>query len=407
MQIVTVTELARVLKEVLEGDPRLQLVLVRGELANCKLHPSGHFYFTLRDETTQIRGVMFRSRARLMNFAPKDGDAVLVTGQVAFYESGGQVQLYAEGIEQVGIGAELLRLQELKARLEAEGLFRLERKRPLPLLPRRVGVVTSASGAALRDILQIGRRRHPRMDFVIAPARVQGQGAAGEIVAALGRLARSRRVDVIIVGRGGGAQEDLSAFNDETVVRAVAACPVPVVAAVGHETDVTLVDFVADQRAPTPSAAAEIVVPPYFELMARLGELRGRLDSGLRRVAEERRRRLLLLTSRGPLRRPEEIVRMRRDRLQALHRVAQHIGRGALRERTAQLREMAARLAGLSPLAPLERGYALLLREGRPVRDVGELAPGDEVQLRLRGGTADARIERTHEEEIGRARDVV
>lgn len=237
MQIVTVTELARVLKEVLEGDERLQFILVRGELQNCKLHPSGHFYFTLRDETSQIRGVMFRSRARLLTFAPKDGDAVLITGQVAFYEQGGQVQLYAEAIEQVGIGAELLRLQELRARLQAEGLFSDERKRPLPLVPRRIGVVTSASGAALRDIIQVGRRRHPRIDFVVSPTRVQGQGAAQEIVAALARLVRRRRVDVIIIGRGGGGQEDLSAFNDEAVVRAVAGCPVPVVAAVGHETD--------------------------------------------------------------------------------------------------------------------------------------------------------------------------
>lgn len=407
MQIVTVTELARVLKEVLEGDERLQFILVRGELQNCKLHPSGHFYFTLRDETSQIRGVMFRSRARLLTFAPKDGDAVLITGQVAFYEQGGQVQLYAEAIEQVGIGAELLRLQELRARLQAEGLFSDERKRPLPLVPRRIGVVTSASGAALRDIIQVGRRRHPRIDFVVSPARVQGQGAAQEIVAALARLVRRRRVDVIIIGRGGGGQEDLSAFNDEAVVRAVAGCPVPVVAAVGHETDFTLVDFAADRRAPTPSAAAEICVPSYFEWMARVGELRGRLEGGLRRVAQERRRRLQMLTTRGPLRRPEEIVRGRRDRLAALQRVAQHMGRVAVSERRAVLRELTARLQGLSPLGPLERGYALVLRDGQPIEGISALLVGDRVELRLRKGSADARIEALHEEEFPFGRDVV
>lgn len=407
MQIVTVGELARILKAALEGEPRLQLVIVRGELMNCKMHPSGHFYFSLRDDAAQIRGVMFRSRARLLPFAPRDGDAVLVTGQVSFYEQGGQVQIYAEAIEQVGIGAELLRLQELRERLAAEGLFSAERKRPLPLVPRRVGVVTSPSGAALRDIIQVGRRRHPRVDFLLAPARVQGQGAAQEIVLALGRLGRSGRVDVIIVGRGGGAQEDLSAFNDEAVVRAVAACPVPVVAAVGHETDATLVDFAADRRAPTPSAAAEICIPPYFEWMARVAELRGRLDSGLRRVARERRSRLQLLTARGPLRRPEELVRARRDRLQALWRVAEHIGLGALQERRTALREMALRLAALSPLGPLERGYALLLREGRPVASIRGLSAGDRVELRLHGGSAQARIESLLEEEIGRVPDVL
>ncbi len=400
MEILGVFEVARLLTGIMEAEQRLRLVCIRGELANCKAHPSGHFYFSLKDERAQLRGVMFRSRFRGVRFQPKDGDMVLVTGQVSFYEPAGQVQIYAEEIEQLGLGAQLVRLQELKARLEAEGLFRPERKRPLPLIPRRVGVVTSASGAALRDILQIARRRHPAIDLVVAPARVQGQGAAEEIVRQLGRIARRPGVDVVIVGRGGGGQEDLSAFNEESLVRAVAACPVPVVSAVGHETDFTLVDFAADQRAPTPSAAAELCVPVYLELLSHVRELRLRAEGAARRGISDRKRRVLALAGRPPLRRPQDIVQMRADRLMQDLRLLHHLGRTAAMRRRTALSGLYYRLQGLDPKAPLRRGYALVLKEGAPVSKVQELLAGDEVVLRFQDGQAHSRIERVAQGEM-------
>jgi exodeoxyribonuclease VII large subunit len=393
MEILSVGEVARILGGVLEAEPRLRLLCVRGELGSVKAHPSGHFYFTLKDESAQIRGVMFRSRFRNVAFSPKDGDMVLVTGQVAFYQAGGQVQIYAEELEQLGLGAQLMRLKELKARLEAEGLFRPERKRPLPLLPRKVGIVTSSSGAALRDILQITRRRHPGQDVVVAPARVQGQGAAAEVVRALRRLAGHPGVDVIIVGRGGGSQEDLDAFNDEALVRAVAACPVPVVSAVGHETDFTLVDFAADQRAPTPSAAAELAVPVQRELALRIWELRQRLGQGLRRSAERRRDRLAAALQRWPMRRPQELLLRRRERVQAAARLLGHVGRGDALRRRARLQAVQGRLGGLDPRGPLRRGYAMVTKDGRGVTGIRDLLPGDRIEVHLADGQASATIE--------------
>jgi exodeoxyribonuclease VII large subunit len=404
VEILGVFEVARLLTGIMEAEPRLRLVCIRGELANCKAHPSGHFYFSLKDEHAQLRGVMFRSRFRTVAFTPKDGDMVLVTGQVSFYEPAGQVQIYAEQLEQVGLGAQLLRLEELKRRLEAEGLFRAERKRPLPLVPRKVGVVTSASGAALRDIIQVARRRHPSVDLVVAPARVQGQGAAEEITRQLMRIARHPGVDVVIVGRGGGGQEDLSAFNDEALVRAVAACPVPVVSAVGHETDFTLVDFAADRRAPTPSAAAEITVPNFLELLARVRELRARSEAGVRREVLSRRRLVGALAGRPPLRRPLDIVQARRDRLSHDLRLLAHLGKSGSIRRRANLTELRLRLQALDPTGPLERGYALVLKEGTPVARTEGLSVGDEVRLRFWDGSAQARVERVAR---GEAQDVV
>lgn len=404
MEILGVFEVARLLTGLMEAEPRLRLICIRGELANAKAHPSGHFYFTLKDERAQLRGVMFRSRFQRVAFAPKDGDMVLVTGQVAFYEPGGQVQVYAEALDQIGLGAQLLRLQELKAKLEGEGLFRPERKRPLPLLPRKVGIVTSASGAALRDIIQVARRRHPAIDLVIAPARVQGLGAADEVARQLQRIACQPGVDVVIVGRGGGGQEDLSAFNEESLVRAVAASPVPVVSAVGHETDFTLVDFVADHRAPTPSAAAEICVPMYLELLARVRELHARAEGGLRRDLSERRRRVRSLAGRGPLRRPLDIVQARRDRLAQDLRLMHHLGRTAAKTRRLGLSSLWYRLQALDPQSPLRRGYALVVRDGAAIAGVSSLKAGEDVTLRFHDGSAEARIERVAQ---GETEDVV
>ena len=236
-------------------------VAVEGELSNCKLWHTGHLYFTLKDAGAQIRGVMFRSAVRQLKFKAEDGQHVVARGRISVYDAKGEYQLVCEALEPKGLGALQLAFEQLKKRLDAAGLFDPARKRPLPVLPRKIGVVTSLDGAAIRDILSVLAKRYPQAHVVIRPARVQGEGAAQDIARGLQMIARVEGVDVVIVGRGGGSIEDLWAFNEEIVARAIAACPVPVISAVGHETDVTIADFVADLRAPTPSAAAERVVP--------------------------------------------------------------------------------------------------------------------------------------------------
>ena len=304
MALLSVTELNRLVRELLDAEPLLQGVLVQGELANVRLHSSGHLYFSLRDPAASVRAVMFRSQARQLVFAPQDGMQVICAGRVSLYERDGSYQLYAETLEPAGVGAEYLRLLQLKEKLQAEGLFSQDRKRPLPLLPRRLGVVTSPTGAAIRDILSVARRRYPNLELVVAPVQVQGATASAEIAAAIELLARRGRVDVIVVGRGGGSQEDLAAFNQEEVARAVAASPVPVVAAVGHETDTTLIDLVADRRAATPSAAAELAVPVVAELSAGLQTATGQMQVALDPRLSLGRRQLSAVLGRRVMTRP-------------------------------------------------------------------------------------------------------
>ncbi|NOT45081.1 MAG: exodeoxyribonuclease VII large subunit, partial [Acidobacteria bacterium] len=274
-RVLTVTELTAGIRGLLED--RFADVWVEGEVSNCRVWNTGHMYFTLKDRDAQLKGVMFRSALRLLKFKPQDGLRVVARGRVSVYDPKGEYQIVCEHLEPEGLGALQLAFDQLKQRLAAEGLFAQTRKRDLPTLPRRIGIVTSPDGAALRDIVHVLRRRYPQAHLVIAPTRVQGEGAAIEIARALGAIGRVDGVDVVIVGRGGGSIEDLWAFNEEVVARAIAGCPVPTVSAVGHETDVTIADFVADVRAPTPSAAAEIVV-------ARKDEFTGRIERVSHRV---------------------------------------------------------------------------------------------------------------------------
>ena len=279
-QVLTVTELTASLREVLETT--FPEVWVEGELSNAKVWTTGHLYFTLKDGGSQIKGVMFRSALRYLKFKPEDGMRVVVRGRVSVYDPKGEYQLVGEHMEPHGLGSLQLAFEQLKKKLAAEGLFEQARKRPLPALPRRIGIVTSIDGAALRDIIRILRRRYPNAHLVIAPSRVQGEDAAGEIVRALRQIGRIEGVDVVIIGRGGGSLEDLWAFNEEKVARAIATCRVPVISAVGHETDVTIADFVADLRAPTPSAAAELVVKQKDEFYGHIDRLATRLDGAMR-----------------------------------------------------------------------------------------------------------------------------
>src|SRR3954447_3660085 len=285
-RVFSVTELTVRVRDLLEAE--FFEVWVEGELSNCRVWNTGHLYFTLKDGASQIKGVIFRSALRYLKFKPADGLRVVARGRVSVDEPKGEYQLVCEHLEPHGLGALQLAFDQLKKRLQEEGLFDAARKRPLPALPRKIGIVTSLDGAAIKDILKVLRRRYKNVHVVIRPTRVQGEGAAAEIAAGLRQIVKVPHVDVLIVGRGGGSIEDLWAFNEEVVARAIAAAPVPVISAVGHETDVTIADFVADLRAPTPSAAAEMVVTAKEESCARIERLHGRLEAAMRAGIQRR-----------------------------------------------------------------------------------------------------------------------
>jgi exodeoxyribonuclease VII large subunit len=436
-RVLTVSQLTARIRTLLEE--QFFEIWVEGELSNCKVWNTGHMYFTLKDARAQIRGVMFRSALRSLRFTPKDGLRVVARGRLSVYDPKGEYQLVCEHFEPEGLGARQLAFDQLKERLAKEGLFDRARKRPLPALPRKIGVVTSLEGAAVRDILKVLQRRYRNAHVIIRPARVQGDGAAMEITRALRAIGRVRGVDVVIVGRGGGSIEDLWAFNEEVVARAIAGCPVPTIAAVGHETDVTIADFVADVRAPTPSAAAEIVVARMDDFCARIDRLGERLGASIRnrvRRVEAQVRTLearpgyagfhARLALRGrhvaelghQLRRTLQAqVSIRERRYQRLRLALETFNLrrrlGAIRTRLAtadgrlvaaytrrrhgydaRLRNAAARLESLSPLAVLGRGYAVCWNADRTriVRDAGSVATGDRVRVTLDRGELDCAV---------------
>lgn len=392
--VLTVEELVRAVRGRVEADGMFTGLWVRGELSTYKLHaPSGHRYFTLKGGPVSLRGVLFASAGRSLRFEPDAGMDVLIRGDVTVYERDGSVELIAREMVPAGAGAAYLALEALRKKLETEGLFALERKRPLPVLPRRIGVVTSLSGAALRDVIAVVRRRMPSIDVIVAPCQVQGANASTEVTEALGRIARAD-VDVVIVGRGGGAVEDLSAFNAESVVRAVASLPVPVIAAVGHQTDWTLVDFAADRRAPTPSAAAELAAPDMHVLRRSVLEARVGLMRALRRRHEREELRLAGLLRSAALSRPR--LRLERESLRLAGDVrslqaAMQTRREAAGHRLARSAEA---LEALSPLRVLVRGYAVVRREDRhAVRGIADVQVGDRVWIEVRDGRLGALVD--------------
>ena len=430
-RILTVSELTTEVRTLLED--RFFEIWVEGELSNCRVWNTGHLYFTLKDANAQIKGVMFRSSLRLLRFKPQDGLRVVARGRISVYDPKGEYQIVCEHLEPEGLGALQLAFDQLKQRLAAEGLFDQARKRPLPALPRKIGIVTSLDGAAVRDIINVLRRRYANAHLVIRPTRVQGDGAALDIARGLRAIAKVKGVDVILVGRGGGSIEDLWSFNQEVVARAIAGSPVPVISAVGHETDVTIADFVADLRAPTPSAAAEMVVARKDEFVARIDRLvRGvqaamsmrthRLESKLRALdsksgfagmrghlalrgrhadeltfelqralqaglasRERTYQRLRLTLERFDLRRQLAGVKARLiagdGRLRStIHRKTQTLA--------ARLGSSAARLESLSPLAVLGRGYAVCWNADRTeiVRDASRIEKGSQVLVTIEKG---------------------
>jgi len=375
------------IKADLETNPALQDVWVQGEVSNCRQYASGHWYWTLKEDDASLSCVMWKGIAAKQDVTPEDGSAFNVHGSISFYARGGQLQLYVDRLEVEGIGDLHRRFAQLKAKLEAEGLFDPRLKRPLPRFPRRIGVVTSPDAAALRDLCHVLERRWPSAEVFLAPTRVQGESAPAEIVAALDAIERAG-VDVVIVTRGGGSIEDLWAFNDEAVARAIRACPVPVVAGVGHETDFTIADFVADVRAPTPSAAAEIVAPDARELRLGIDELRLRAGRSLDRRLAVAGERLKGASRRLALASPARTAERRVAALVDLRRRLRSTVVSRLRFANASLEACTMRLEALSPRSVLARGFAHVSRtaDGSTVRSAEDVASGDGIRVQVHSG---------------------
>lgn len=386
--VLTVSEITQVVKNLIEGSEILRQVFVRGEISNFKHHSSGHMYFTLKDEKSQLRSIMFRSRSMLLPFVPENGMKVIAFGYVSVFTKSGEYQLYVEDIEPDGIGALHFAFEKLKTKLEYEGLFDDKNKMPLPFLPRKIGIVTSITGAALRDILTVIKRRYYNIDIVIAPVLVQGEGAPDVICSAIGDLNQFGDLDVIIVGRGGGSIEELWAFNDERVARAIFSSKIPVISAVGHETDFTIADFVADKRAPTPSAAGEIVVPEKISLINGIAQLEYRMVNAMRSFVALRRQRLEYAKKTSAFTRPEGITASYKVMIdQWVDRLHKEI-RYQMEGHRSTIRGSISKLNALNPLAVLERGFSIAMAiNGQIIRKIDDAHEGDALKLIVTDGT--------------------
>jgi exodeoxyribonuclease VII large subunit len=439
--VLSVGELNAKIRDLLENE--LQTIWVEGEISNARVWNTGHLYFTLKDSGSQIKAVMFRSAVRYLKFKPEDGLKVVARGKVSVYDPKGEYQILCEHMEPKGLGSLQQAFEQLKKKLAAEGLFDPARKRLLPALPRRIGIVTSLDGAALRDIVRVLRRRYPNAHLVLSPTRVQGEGAGREVAHAIRKIERIEGVDVVIVARGGGSLEDLWAFNEEVLARVIAACKVPIISGVGHETDFTIADFVADLRAPTPSAAAELVVRRKDEFFGHIDRVCERLDAAMHHRLRRMETRLHMLEARPGYagyrgrvavrgRHVSEMTATLRQRMNQLHarrgrrhdllqraldtfdprhrlaavrtRLVARDGRlqAAVRRRITvtqhRFGSLEARIEGLSPLAVLGRGYSVTWDGGRTriIRDASMLKPGDKVAVAVERGSFDATVDRVN-----------
>jgi exodeoxyribonuclease VII large subunit len=394
-EVLSVSALNREVRELIEDS--LGRVWVEGEISNLARPSSGHIYFSLKDEKAQVRCAMFRQANRRLGFAPTDGLQVLVRGQVSLYEARGDYQLIVEHMEEAGVGALRRRFEALRAKLADEGLFDPGRKRELPEIPERIGIITSPTGAALRDVLISLRRRFPAAEVLIYPTSVQGDKAAGEIVAALERASGRAECDLLILTRGGGSLEDLWPFNEEIVARAVAATTIPIIVGVGHETDFTIAEFVADLRAPTPSQAAELAVPEQRDYLERLLGVAELLSRALRRLVRDEQRRLDALEHRLTRAHPGMTLQTKRQRVDDLEGRLRRALREAMTTATGRLKLIERSLAALSPLATLERGYAIVTRQsdGELVTKGSAVDKGSGIDIRLAEGELSATVEST------------
>ena len=393
MQPVSVTQLTQYIKLLLDKDEILSQVCVRGELSNYKAHSSGHQYFTLKDEGAVISCVMFRSDAMKMRFRPESGMKVILYGRVSLFPKSGQYQIYVTAMQPDGVGALAVAYEQLKRRLHEEGLFDPAHKQPLPNYPHRVALITSPTGAAVRDMTRILGRRWPMAEVLVCPVRVQGEDAAEEIAQMLDYVDKHQLADVIITGRGGGSLEDLWAFNEEIVARAIYRCTIPVISAVGHEPDVTISDYVADVRAATPSNAAEIAVQDEAAIRSSLRQLQLRLEQAEGRKLTQLRQRLDALAQKPVMKRPEAYLQQQELQLEMLRQRLEHAGTGVVQKNALRFQRAAAKLDALSPLKVLSRGYAMVTREDAVVRSVTQLEPGDPVAVALSDGTVQCTVD--------------
>ncbi|WP_199425715.1 exodeoxyribonuclease VII large subunit [Thermaerobacillus caldiproteolyticus] len=446
VKYVTVTALTKYIKRKFEVDPHLQDLWIKGEISNFTYHSRGHMYFTLKDENARIQAVMFAGYNRYLAFRPENGMNVLVRGEISVYEPSGNYQIYVKEMQPEGIGNLYLAYEQLKKRLEAEGLFSPEHKKRIPSFPRYIGVVTSPTGAAIRDIVTTIRRRYPIATIILFPTLVQGEHAADSIVRSIEKANELGYIDVLIVGRGGGSIEELWAFNEERVARAIFASSVPIISAVGHETDFTIADFVADLRAPTPTGAAELAVPHITELVERISQRQVRLIRAMKEKMTTESDRLIRLQKSYAFRYPkklyeqkeqqldsllerlerhtERLIEKKRERFEQLqlklqaHHPAEHLSRMAekqqtltkslekemralLKQKQLQFSSLLSQLHVLSPLKMMERGYSLVYNENKElVKSIRQLQPGDAIQVRLQDGRLDCHVWGIEEEPL-------
>lgn len=390
--VYSVAQLNNYVKSVLDNDENLNHLFVTGEISNYKPHYSGHMYMTIKDETASIKAVMFAGNASRLKFKPENGMKVIIFGTVSLFQRDGSYQLYINDMQPDGIGALNVAFEQLKKKLEAEGLFSSQYKKPIPKFPQKVGVVTSATGAAVQDIFNVLKRRYPVAEVVLRPCQVQGEGAANDIANAIKEFNKVKGADVLIVGRGGGSIEDLWAFNEEIVARAVFESEIPVISAVGHETDVTICDFVADLRAPTPSAAAECAVPDCFELKANLLSCKQRLNTLSKNILESERKKLLAFEKSGALKNPLLKINDSKKDILYLNEKLVNLTSSLIEANRSKVNALCGKLDALSPLGVIARGYSVTKSKEKIIKSIKDIKIDDEITVNLSDGKITAMV---------------
>lgn len=391
--VITVSQLNFYIKSLLDESPALREIYITGEISNLTDHyRSGHIYLSLKDDKALVRAVMFAGNARHLRFKPEEGMKVIARGRVSVYEATGQYQLYIEDMQPDGIGALNLAYEQLKRKLSAEGLFSEDIKKPIPAYPKRIGVITSPTGAAVQDILNILGRRYPIAEVVFCPVLVQGENASAQLIGAVKRFNKANAADVIIIGRGGGSIEDLWAFNDEKLARAIAKSDIPVISAVGHETDFTICDFVADLRAPTPSAAAELATPNMTELLSYFKSVKDSLPAIMQRRIDFEKQELDNLASSKVLLSPDEFINIRKNELDMLSADMIKAFKAILSENQREFVALSAKLDALSPLSVLSRGYSIVQNKNKVIKSAKELNIGQNIMVKLSDGKAECEV---------------
>ena len=391
-RIVTISELNRFIKIKIEGEEKLQHIFVRGEISNYKHHTRGHLYFTLKDETSRVSAVMFAGNASCLSFVPENGMSVLIEGRVGVYEANGNYQLYIDSMEQDGIGALHIEFEKLKKKLETEGLFNSEFKKPIPKIPSRVGVITAPNGAAVKDIISTINRRFPPVEVIVLPSLVQGEGAKENIANQIKR-ADEMDLDVIICGRGGGSIEDLWAFNEEIVARAIFKCKTPIISAIGHEIDFTIADFVADLRAPTPTGAAEMAVPNITDISLQIDSYKIRLKENISGKLEYLTSKFNLIKNSFVLRNPLAMYEVKEQKLDNLIDVLNNNIKSRLDKSNHLYQIHLNKLELLNPLGILKKGYSVVEKNGKIISNIKDIKKNDLIDIRLHKGSISAKVE--------------